>query len=175
MCFSINLNFHKIVDNKPIALIAKQSILVYKALIFDGNRYCTPFQHKAINFDKKYGMFFYETARFNIYGYSSHYDVLRGIYSFVNITATNIAKEYFRYLTFINSDLNISIHHAIIPKGSTFYIGSDNNIASIVSSNLTVFENETKYSNNKNYCGDEPIEILEYLNKFGIEVNSDKV
>ena len=65
MCLSVNLGFHKVKDNKPIALVAKQSILVYKVLRIEGKHYYTPFIAKGINFDDEYGMFFYKTTRFS--------------------------------------------------------------------------------------------------------------
>lgn len=170
MCLSLNLNFHKVKNNKPIALVAKQSILVYKMLEAKGKNYRTPYMNKAVNFDDEYGMFFYKTTRFSIdrtYFYKKyHYDVSRGIHSFFDFDKANCAKDYHT-----NFGLNITtnIHYAIIPKGSKFYIGSNYDIAS---SNLVVFENETKYNENKEYFGDEPIEFSEYLKKFGTELDS---
>ena len=67
MCLSVNLGFHKVKDNKPIALVAKQSILVYKVLRIEGKHYYTPFIAKGINFDDEYGMFFYKTLIKNIF------------------------------------------------------------------------------------------------------------
>lgn len=170
MCLSVNLNFHKVKNDKPIALVAKQSILVYKMLEIKNNHYRTPYMNKAVNFDDEYGMFFYKTTRFSInrtYFYKKcHYDVSRGIHSFFDFDKANCAKDYH-----LNFDLNITtnIHYAIIPKGSKFYIGSNYDIAS---SNLVVFENETKYNENKEYFGDKPIEFSEYLKEFGTELDS---
>ena len=64
---------------------------------------------------------------------------------------------------------NLNIHYAIIPKGSKFFIGREGDIAS---SNLVVFKNKTKYNKNKKYFGDKPIELSEYLEKFGTELDS---
>ena len=171
MCLSVDLGFHKVKDNKPIALVAKQSILVYKVLEIEGKHYYTPFISKGINFDDEYGMFFYKTTKFSIdrtYYYAQyHYDVLRGIHSYINLARANYDKIYFEIITGSTTDTHI--HYAIIPKGSKFYIGNDCDIAS---SNLVVFENETKYNENKDYFGDEPIEFSEYLEKFGTELDS---
>lgn len=172
MCLSVNLGFHKVKDNKPIALVAKQSILVYKVLEVKNKHYRTPYMLKGINFDDEYGMFFYKTTRFSInrthysYYYTQyHYDVSKGIHSYFVFDAANNTSEHIK----IMSGSNSNIHYAIIPKGSKFYIGIDSDI---VSSNLVVFENETKYNENKEYFGDEPIEFSEYYKKFGTELDS---
>ena len=164
MCLSVNLDFHKVKNDKPIALVAKQSILVYKVLEIEGKHYYTPFISKGINFDNEYGMFFYKTTKFSIdRDDQHHYDVLRGIHSCIDFDKANCISGYFKIFGVSN------IHYAIIPKGSKFYIGSD---CDIVSSNLVVFENEAKYNENKEYFGDEPIEFSEYWKKFGTELDS---
>ncbi len=167
MCLSVNLDFHKVKNNKPIALVAKQSILVYKVLEVKNNHYYTPYMLKAANFDDEYGMFFYKTTRFSInrthyYG-QYHYDVLRGIHSYFDFDKAKHTSDFLLTLGVSN------IHYAIIPKGSKFYIGTEGDIAS---SNLVVFENETKYNENKEYFGDKPIEFSEYWKKFGTELDS---
>lgn len=167
MCLSVNLDFHKVKNGKPIALVAKQSILVYKMLEIKNNHYRTPYMSKAVNFDDEYGMFFYKTTRFSInrtYFYKKyHYDVSRGIHSFFDFDKAKHNSDFLLTLGVSN------IHYAIIPKGSKFYIGAEGDIAS---SNLVVFENETKYNENKEYFGDEPIEFSEYWKKFGTELDS---
>ena len=167
MCLSVNLGFHKVKSNKPVALVAKQSILVYKVLEVEGKHYYTPFMSKDINFDDEYGMFFYKTTKFSIdrtyYYVQYHYDVLRGIHSYIDFDKAKHTNDFLQSLGVSN------IHYAIIPKGSKFYIGSNCDIAS---SNLVVFENEAKYNENKEYFGDEPIEFSEYWKKFGTELDS---
>ena len=177
MCLSVNLDYHKVKNNKPIALVAKQSILVYKVLEVEGKHYCTPFQYKTINFDDEYGMFFYKTTRFSIdktclYLSNGHkcaynaYNVLKGIHSYIDFDEANYTNDYIKGLC----GSNPNIHYAIIPKGSKFYIGY--HCEDIVSSNLVVFKNKTKYNKNKKYFGDKPIEFSEYLEKFGTELDS---
>ena len=170
MCLSVNLDFHKVKDNKPIALVAKQSILVYKVLEVKNKHYRTPYMLKGINFDDEYGMFFYKTTRFSInrthysYYYTQyHYDVSKGIHSYFVFDKAKHTNDFLQGLGVSN------IHYAIIPKGSKFYIGIDSDI---VSSNLVVFENEAKYNENKEYFGDEPIEFSEYFKKFGTELDN---
>ena len=169
MCLSVNLNFHKVKNDKPIALVAKQSILVYKMLEIKNKHYRTPYMGKAVNFDDEYGMFFYKTTRFDrayLPNHNCKYLVARGIHSYFDFDIANCAKDYHT-----NFDLNITtnIHYAIIPKGIKFYIGSKYDIAS---SNLVVFEDGTKYNENKEYFGDEPIEFSEYWKKFGTELDN---
>ena len=167
MCLSVNLNYHKVQDNQPIALVAKQSLLVYKVLSStDGVHYNTPFQYKSINFDDKNGMFFYETTKFSIFEDLDYdYNVTCGIHSFIDIDVANCVKKFFKK----RSIIRISICYAIIPKGSKFYIGVDGDV---VSNDLVVFESKTKYNKNKEYFGDEPIEFSEYSRKFGTELDS---
>ena len=172
MCLSVNLDFHKVKNDKPIALVAKQSILVYKVLRIKGEHYYTPFILKSINFDDEYGMFFYKTTRFSFdkeYLSKRNYKhfVARGIHSYFDFDIANCAKIYFEIMS--GSTTTTHIHYAIIPKGSKFYIGNDCDIAS---SNLVVFENEAKYNENKEYFGDEPIEFSEYLKEFGTELDN---
>ena len=172
MCLSVNLDFHKVKNDKPIALVAKQSILVYKILEVKNNHYRTPYMNKAVNFDDEYGMFFYKTTRFGIdrvflYTQKYEYLVARGIHSYIDLAKANYNKDWIQDCCCLNAIANI--HYAIIPKGSKFYIGAEGDIAS---SNLVVFENETKYNENKEYFGDKPIEFSEYWKKFGTELDS---
>ena len=169
MCLSVNLGFHKVKDYKPIALVAKQSILVYKVLRIKGEHYYTPFMSKDINFDDEYGMFFYKTTRFSFdkeYLSKRNYEhfVVKGVHSYIDFDKAKHTNDFLQSLGVSN------IHYAIIPKGSKFYIGSNCDIAS---SNLVVFENEAKYNENKEYFGDEPIEFSEYWKKFGTELDSN--
>ena len=91
----------------------------------------------------------------------------RGIHSYVDLVKANCTKDRIQVYCCLNAIPNI--HYAIIPKGSKFYIGTEGDIAS---SNLVVFENETKYNENKEYFGDKPIEFSEYLKEFGTELDN---
>ena len=175
MCLFINVNFHK-KKGKIVSLVAKQSILVYKVLESDGKHYETPYECMPINFDDEYGMFFYKTTKFRVesalfglgVGSCIGYEVTRGIHSY---TTLDDAKDCVENLNKCFHS-NASLHYAIIPKGSRFYIGKYGDIAS---SNLVVFKNKTKYSKNKMYFGDKPIELSKYLEKFGTELDSSRV
>lgn len=171
MCLSVDLGFHKVKSDKPIALVAKENILVYKVLEVKNNYYRTPYMLKGINFDDEYGMFFYKTTKFGIDRVRffdqgreyCEYDVSKGIHSYFDFDNANRDFNCLKSLGVSN------IHYAIIPKGSKFYVGIEGDIAS---SNLVVFENETKYNENKEYFGDEPIEFSEYYKKFGTELDN---
>lgn len=168
MCLSVDLNYHKIKKEKPIALVAKQTILVYKMIETDGRHLFTPYSYMAINFnDDEYGMFFYKTTRFSFekHCWDNRYYVMSGIHTFAEIED---AEDSLRFLS-TGCGANVKLYNAIIPKGSKFFIGKDGDIAS---SNLVVFKNKTKYNKNKKYFGDKPIEFSEYLKKFGTELDS---
>ena len=89
---------------------------------------------------------------------------MRGVHSYFDFDKANDSSDFLNKIFVVSN-----IHYAIIPKGSKFYIGSNCDIAS---SNLVVFENETKYNENKEYFGDEPIEFSEYYKKFGTELDN---
>lgn len=168
MCLSVNLTCHKVKNNKPIALVAEQSILVYKIIEKDdNNHYFTPYSYMPINFDDEYGMFFYKTTKFSFekHCWDNRYYVMSGIHTFAEIED---AEDSLRFLS-TGCGANVKLYNAIIPKGSKFFIGKDGDIAS---SNLVVFKNKTKYNKNKKYFGDKPIEFSEYLKKFGTELDS---
>lgn len=168
MCLCINLDYHKANKNhKPITLVAEQTILVHKMVEKDDNNHLyTPYNYMPINFDDEYGMFFYKTTKFSFEnGCGDAVYVIRGIHTFAELEN---AKDSVDFLS-NGCGANVSIYNAVIPKGSKFFIGKDGDI---VSSNLVVFKNKTKYNKNKKYFGDVPIEFSAYLKKFGIEVDS---
>lgn len=167
MCLCVDLNYHKVKKEKPIALVAKQTILVHKMIEIDGRKLFTPYSCMPINFnDDEYGMFFYKTTRFSFEEYAmKKYYVIKGIHTFAEIED---AEDSLRFLS-TNCGSNVKLYNAVIPKGSKFFIGKDGDIAS---SNLVVFKNKTKYNKNKKYFGDKPIELSEYLKKFGTELDS---
>lgn len=168
MCLYIDLKYHKVKNGKPIALVAKQTILVHKMIETDGRHLFTPYSCMPINFnDDEYGMFFYKTTRFSFDKscWDEIYYVIKGIHTFAKIED---AEDSLRFLS-TNCGEKVKLYNAVIPKGSKFFIGRDGDIAS---SNLVVFKNKTKYNKNKKYFGDKPIELSEYLEKFGTEVDS---
>ena len=159
MCLTIKTTFHK--KDKP--LVAECSILVYKMLErYVGkeynNRYHTPFVGKTINFcDEGGNMYFYKTTRLQKSEYDSDKCISKGIHSFIDKqTAIDEVNWYDERL------YRMSMHYAIIPKGSKFFIGSDGDI---VSTNLVVFKRKKDYTKNKKLFG-RTYELGRYLMDF---------
>ena len=156
MCLTIKDTFHK--KGKP--LVAERSILVYKMLErYAGKKYNslyhTPYMGTPINFcDEGDNMYFYKTTRLqkdSIY-------INKGIHSFSDkktaIDEVNMYNEGELY--------RMSMHYAVIPKGSKFYIGDDGDI---VSTNLVVFKRKKDYDKNKKLFG-RTYELGRYLMDF---------
>ena len=123
MCLLINTDLHK--NNKPF--VADKNIVVYKFLKYDMGCFYTPFQYFIVNFDKN-GMFFYDNTEMEI----SNKKVYRGIHSYIKET----------YIPFFYGQADVlgyqeALFYAIIPAGSHYYIGVDNDI---VSDNLIIFK-----------------------------------
>ena len=159
MCLRINITFHK----KEKLIVAERSILVYKVLerYFGkeyNNKYHTPFIGKSINFNPDDGMYFYKNTQIKkeLFGSDEHKQKLitNGIHSF---TDKQFAIDYCH-----NSLYRQSMHYAIIPKGSNFYIGCDGDI---VSTNLVVFKRKKDYDKNKKLYG-RTYELGRYLMDF---------
>lgn len=151
MCLSINNTFHK----KEKSLVAEQNILVYKVLErYVGkeynNKYHTPYQGKRINFNPNDGMYFYKNTRIKkeLFGSDGRKQKLitNGIHSFTDKQVA--VNEVVMYSN--NSTYRQSMHYAIIPKGSNFYIGIDGDI---VSTNLVVFRTKKDYLKGKKLFG----------------------
>ena len=162
MCLYINTTFHK----KEKAIVAEQSILVYKVLeryVGKGydNRYHTPYQGKPINFcDEGDNMFFYKTTRM-VKSVPSEFNsnkcITKGIHAFSDKN-TAIAEVN----SYDERVYRMSLHYAVIPKGSKFFIGEDGDI---VSTNLVVFKRKKDYTKNKKLFG-KTYELGRYLMDF---------
>lgn len=164
MCLTIKTTFHK--KGKPI--VAERSILVYKMLErYMGkkynNQYHTPYMGTPINFcDEGDNMYFYKTTRLqkdlSLSPCSSDKYISKGIHSFSDkktaIDEVNMYNEGSLY--------RMSMHYAVIPKGSKFFIGSDGDI---VSTNLVVFKRKKDYDKNKKLFG-RTYELGRYLTEF---------
>lgn len=152
MCLTINDTFHK----KGKSLKAEQNILVYKVLErgFD-EKYYTPYQGMPINFNPNDGMFFYKNTRLlrgDIAG-----SIANGIHSFFNdAKADALANKFYKE----------SMHYAIIPKGSRFFIGENGDI---VSTNLVVFKTKKDYLKGKKLFGKIYSDLGLYLMDFWYE------
>lgn len=136
MCLTIS-NIHKNNNNKPF--IAEKDIIVFKALDhYDlSNRkkvFCTPYQYYPIDFfDGKCIM------KSDLYKDIDCCFVRIGIHSFRDEKS---AKETCAGFT----ETKMTKHWAIIPKGSKYYIGNDNDIAS---DNLIIFRTRKDFSEYK--------------------------
>ena len=130
MCLCVDTKKH--FNGKP--KIADTDILVYKMLTLnDEGEIVTPYQRYLIIFDEN-GTFTYSKVRLKKIGNS---EITKGIHSFLS----EIGAWLLRYHEF-----DRSIHYAIIPKGSRYFIGV---VGDIVSNNLIVFENKEVYKKYK--------------------------
>lgn len=125
MCLTIS-NIHKENNNKPF--IAEKDMIVFKALdhydLFKGKKtICTPYQFYPISFtDGKCVM---------------KSDLNKIDSRFVDIGIHSYRKEEKAEISCLAyTETKMTKHWAIIPKGSKYYIGVDNDV---VSNNLIVF------------------------------------
>lgn len=128
MCLTIS-KIHKNNNNKPF--IAEKDIIVFKALDhYDLNNrkkvFCTPYQYYPIDFiDGKCVM----KSDLYMKSESNCYFVSIGIHSFRDEESAKVTCAGF-------PETKMTKHWAIIPKGSKYYIGDNNDI---VSDNLIIF------------------------------------
>ena len=151
MCLAINYDFHP-KKSKESYFIAQEDIHVYKCLEKRGFHYVTPFRYIPIQFTK--GKYVYPKTEFS-YLKSGRYlkFVNQGIHAYVLDSA---AYSLIKYCA-----IDGHIQHAIIPKGSKFYIGYN---LDIVSDSLIVYH--TKRCFDKYYPN--IIGLNEYINKYKI-------
>ena len=152
MCLYVDTNKH-LANNSFVPKIAETDILVYKLLCLCSNEeFITPYQGYPISFEK--GKFVYpktEIGKINC----EFFTIDEGIHSYFSKSAIEHILDI-RYSHIDSKNLIVfeneneivynkydSIHYAIIPKGSKYFIGIDGDI---VSNNLIVFENEIVYN-----------------------------
>ena len=150
MCLVVNCKYHK--DKKMSPLVAKENILVYKYLgkweYKNKISYLTPFRQEPVYF--KNGIAEQIVRRF---GYETElYENFKVVSKGIHSTKTfKLEKNYHRY-------------YAVIPKGTKFYIGRDNDF---VSKHLIIFENKDRmkefYNNEKVW--ETKAYICKYLEK----------
>lgn len=152
MCLIISKVYHKKDNNRNVkCFVAKEDILVYKCLDYINGEYCTSFQYMPIIFTKgKYAYnkvnmpkskcYWNDTIGVGIHAYST-----RG-------KAIELSKSFYW-------NNGTSMHYAVIPKGSNFYIGNNDDI---VSNNLIVYR--------KKRCFDRHypsiIDFKQYIDKY---------
>lgn len=155
MCLIVSKFYHKKDKNHSIkCLVAQEDILVYKCLDCGDGEYWTPYQYMDITFTK--GKYVYNEVNMDksVYcGGGETTSVNFGIHSYgTKNAALATCREFHR------SD-GTSMHYAVIPKGSNFYIGIDEDV---VSNNLIVYREKRTFD--KYYKG--TIDIKEYMGKY---------
>ena len=139
---------------KVNCLVAQEDIVVYKCLDCVDGEYCTTYREMPITFNK--GKYVYKEVDMSEHFYcgkigSASVDV--GIHSFgTKGAALATCKEF-------HVQCGTSMHYAVIPKGSNFYIGIDEDV---VSNNLIVYREKRTFD--KYYKG--TIDITEYMFKY---------
>ena len=152
MCFIIN-KFYHINDksNNLKCLVAQEDILVYKCLDCTDGEYCTPFQYMPIMFTK--GKYVYNKVNMPTSKYRWRDTIEVGIHAYsTKNPAITLSKSF-------HCDNGTSMHYAIIPKGSNFYIGTDEDI---VSNNLIVYREKRCFD--RHYPN--IINVTEYILKY---------
>lgn len=124
-------------------LTAKTDILVYKCLDFDGNIYCTPFRYMPVEFNN--GRVELKSPLEKI----GKDCVEIGIHSYFNKNNAIATSRLF------HANVGTSMHYAIIPKGSSYYIGKDDDTAS---ERLIIFRTKKSFDT---YCKTHLIEKIE--------------
>lgn len=123
-------------------LTAKTDILVYKCLDFDGNIYCTPFRYMPVEFNN--GRVELKSELIKIGNC-----VEIGIHSYSNKNDAIATSRLF------HANDGTSTHYAIIPKGSSYYVGKDDDTAS---ERLIIFRTKKSFDT---YCKTHLIEKIE--------------
>ena len=155
MCLVISKFYHKKDKKHNVkCLVAQEDILVYKCLDCEDGEYCTPFQYMPIVFTK--GKYVYDEANMDESVYceaGSFADIAVGIHAYgTKDAAFATCRDFY-------GSNGTSMHYAVIPKGSNFYIGIDEDV---VSNNLIVYRQKRCFD--KYYKG--TIDIKEYINKY---------
>lgn len=155
MCLITSKFYHKKdKDNNVKCLVAQEDILVYKCLDCKYGLYCTPFQYMPIVFTK--GKYVYNEVDMDEIAYCGK-DVGAGISVGIHAYGTKDAAIV-TSKSFHRED-GTSMYYAVIPKGSNFYIGIDEDI---VSNNLIVYREKRTFD--KHHSG--TICVKEYMNKY---------
>ena len=132
MCLVTSTFYHKKDSNRNVkCFVAKEDILVYKCLDCIDGEYSTPSQYMPIVFTK--GKYVYNKIRMSQKigcGIRENALVSKGIHAYsTRDKAIKLIKDF-------RKTNGTSMHYAVIPKGSNFYIGNDDDV---VSNNLIVY------------------------------------
>ena len=152
MCLIISKVYHKKDKSNMIkCFVAKEDILVYKCLDCLDGKYYTPFQYMPIMFTKgkcvynkvnmpKSKCYWNDTIGVGIHAYSA------------KVKAIMVAKDF-------HKTNGTSMHYAVIPKGSNFYVGQSDDIAS---NNLIVYREKRCFD--RHYPS--IIDFKQYMDKY---------
>lgn len=132
MCLIASKFYHKEDNNHNVkCFVAKEDILAYKCLDCNDGEYCTPFQYMPIVFTK--GKYVYNKVKMSQKigcGIRKNALVSQGIHAYsTRDKAIKVAKDF-------RKSNGTYMHYAVIPKGSNFYVGSNDDV---VSNNLIVY------------------------------------
>lgn len=155
MCLITSKFYHKEDSNHNVkCLVAKEDILVYKCLDCNDGKYCTSFRYMPIVFTR--GKYVYNKVKMSQKigcGIRENALVSKGIHSYrAKDKAIKVAKEF----NYINGT---SMHYAVIPKGSNFYVGQSDDIAS---NNLIVYREKRCFD--RHYPS--IIDFKQYIDKY---------
>lgn len=128
MCLKLSNQFR---TDEP--LVAKKDILVYKLLDYseETGHYCTPFQYRGVYFENG------SVCMTSDIVLDKNRNVNIGLHAYFTIDAAKFVVRMFD---------ETDVYFAVIPKGSKFYLGTENDI---VSNNLIIFKTEYYY---RKYC-----------------------
>ena len=132
-------------------LVAKEDILVYKCLDCTSGEYCTPFQYMPIIFAK--GKYVYNKVNMPKSKCEWNDTIGVGIHAYSTKNAAIALSKSFYWGN------GTSMHYAVIPKGSNFYVGVYDNI---VSNNLIVYREKRCFD--KEY--ESIIDFKQYMDKY---------
>ena len=155
MCLITSNDYHKKDNNRNVkCFVAKEDILVYKCLDCTNGEYSTPFQYMPIVFTK--GKYVYNKVKMSQKigcGIRENALVSKGIHAYsTRGKAIKTSKSFY-------GDNGTSMHYAVIPKGSNFYIGNNDDI---VSNNLIVYREKRCFD--RHYPS--IIDFKQYIDKY---------
>ena len=155
MCLITSNDYHKKDNNRNVkCFVAKEDILVYKCLDCTNGEYSTPFQYMPIVFTK--GKYVYNKVKMSQkIGCRIRENALvsKGIHAYsTRGKAIKTSKSFY-------GDKGTSMHYAVIPKGSNFYIGNNDDI---VSNNLIVYREKRCFD--RHYPS--IIDFKQYIDKY---------
>ena len=156
MCLITSNYYHKKDNNRNVkCFVAKEDILVYKCLDCINREFRTPFQYMPIVFTK--GKYIYT----NVYMKKKTFcnKMVEGGYVWSGIHAYRTMSRAFAVSKSFYEFDGTYMHYAVIPKGSNFYIGNNDDV---VSNNLIVYRDKKYFD--KDY--ENIIDISDYIRKY---------